>query len=794
MITMQRASSPQTAGKRGVASWALLMTAGAWLAFPSSSPAAAQDAPVGEWASAIPDSVHGQLADGRFWKASLALRAILDPLESASLLDRLTLAEAEAGWYNWDGAIRALSVASIDTLQAPRRVWYLLGHARRASGDQRGASAAFRRFVAAAPEDSREALIALSLLARSLAEGESYAEAFSTLEDLVARSTGIADWTALSLARSLTDAGEPEQVERVLALVADPGTLRWGWSLRSDAWAVAGDTTKALEALDDVRLPRETASAWAEVLGREWRYRLALGDTAGAVAAMENLLRRTTGGAEALSAARAHWRLAEGSGPEVLSLVATAFGRSAEFGLAVRAWRVAVRRGAVLSESQRLALARAYNGSGDRTRAVEVYRELSTSEDPAVGAGALRAWAAIRTRQGRHGDARTLQERLLDRYPSSTEAVDVVFFRGDRHQDAGRLNQAIEQYRRAASMGPSADRAGLARMRWGQIHLGRGEAAAAAEVFRDYLDDFPSGRRWEEASYWAVQAARAAGDTAGTGNLLGRLLEESPLSYYAQVAAPAAGATALPNLQTGERPAPAPDWLSRELELVAMLDEADLEEGANDRVAYLKDAVRDSTELVLALARALNEGGRTIDGIRLGLELRERGVEWSRALLEIVYPFPYRDLVTSRAEELELDPYLVAGLIRQESAFVPAISSSAGAIGLMQIMPATGRQLARAAGPRVYRRESLRTAEVNVHLGTMYLAELMERYDGEITLVLSAYNAGPTRANRWRRFPELADPRRFTERIPFSETRGYVKNVVRNRALYRWLYGPGGTG
>jgi soluble lytic murein transglycosylase len=202
----------------------------------------------------------------------------------------------------------------------------------------------------------------------------------------------------------------------------------------------------------------------------------------------------------------------------------------------------------------------------------------------------------------------------------------------------------------------------------------------------------------------------------------------------------------------------------------------------------LKAAVRDSAELALGLARALNHSGRTIEGIRMGRELREQGEAWSRELLEVVYPFPYRALITSRAEELGLDPYLVAGLIRQESAFVPAIGSSAGAIGLMQIMPATGRQLARALGPRGYRTESLRTAEVNVHLGTRYLADLMERYDGDLPIVLSAYNAGPTRANRWRRFPEAEDPHRFTERIPFGETRGYVKNVVRNRALYRWLY------
>jgi len=206
-------------------------------------------------------------------------------------------------------------------------------------------------------------------------------------------------------------------------------------------------------------------------------------------------------------------------------------------------------------------------------------------------------------------------------------------------------------------------------------------------------------------------------------------------------------------------------------------------------VASMKTTATGSEELQLRLAIALHEAGRTLDGIRLGLELRSNGRAWDLALARVVYPFPYRQLVTSRARELGLDPYLLAGLIRQESAFVPDIVSPAGAIGLTQVMPATGREVARAVGPRGFRIEMLETPELNVHLGTHFLSELFKRYDGDIPLVLSAYNAGPTRANRWRRLPEAEDPHRFTERIPFVETRGYVKNVTRNRALYRWLYG-----
>jgi soluble lytic murein transglycosylase len=106
----------------------------------------------------------------------------------------------------------------------------------------------------------------------------------------------------------------------------------------------------------------------------------------------------------------------------------------------------------------------------------------------------------------------------------------------------------------------------------------------------------------------------------------------------------------------------------------------------------------------------------------------------------------------------------------------------------MQVMPPTGAQLARAHGPRPFSDASLTRPEVNLHLGAAFFRDMSRRYDGDLGLVLSAYNAGPTRATRWRDYPEASDPHRFTERIPIEETRGYVKSVRRNLGLYRALY------
>ena len=736
-------------------------------------------------ASQVPLSVRRDLEAGRYWNASRALEDHLAPVATAPLPARVLLADAHAGWKNWRGAMDALAAGRPDTDAAPARYWYVLGTAFHMLDDAEAAAEALARFVALAPGGSREAIAARSRLIRL--DADAGADGLpQAVAELRALSPTVAAWTALNAARTRARAGDAEVVSRLLALVTDPGLRSRGWNLEIDAWSSAGDTAQALEALVTLRQAGDAPDA-AALLNREWRYRQALGDDEGAVLAMKGVLRRLTRGTAATDAALALWeaRGADGLDADELRRVATALGNGREYGTAARAWRAARSAGATLAESERMALARALNGSRDRNGAVQLYRELSGAADPALAARALRAWADIRRVQGRRQDLATLEDRLVERFPGSAEALDVVFFQADDHQDAGRLAQAMDRYRRVVSMAPSADRAGLARMRWGQIHFSNGELEAAAEVYQSYLAEFPNGRRWEEASFWGARAARAVGDTAWAAAATLRLREESPLSYYVAVGGdPDDVLAALPE----GRALPDPDWLSWELQVVALLDEAGLDEGAAAHAEGLVAAVWESDDVLLGLAAAFVREGRPRDGINLGWELRRRGRAWDRALLEVVFPFPHSDLVRARAGELGLDPYLLAAIVRQESAFQADVVSAAGAVGLMQVMPATGGELARRVGPRRFQADLLSVPELNVHLGAAYLADLLRRYDGDLPLVLSAYNAGPTRANRWRRLPQAGDPLRFTERIPFRETRNYVKNVTRNRVLYRWLH------
>jgi len=153
------------------------------------------------------------------------------------------------------------------------------------------------------------------------------------------------------------------------------------------------------------------------------------------------------------------------------------------------------------------------------------------------------------------------------------------------------------------------------------------------------------------------------------------------------------------------------------------------------------------------------------------------------------FPAPYRDQLEEHARSAGLEPTWVYGLIRQESRFIEDIRSSAGASGLMQLMPATARWVARKVGMSDYSPARVTEVDVNLRLGTSYLKLVLDDLDGHPALATAAYNAGPGRPRAWR--SSLARPVEgaiFAETIPFNETRDYVKKVMSNSVYYAMLF------
>jgi soluble lytic murein transglycosylase len=160
-----------------------------------------------------------------------------------------------------------------------------------------------------------------------------------------------------------------------------------------------------------------------------------------------------------------------------------------------------------------------------------------------------------------------------------------------------------------------------------------------------------------------------------------------------------------------------------------------------------------------------------------------------RQFWELLFPLPYRGELFQNAQALGLDPYLVAGLVRQESEFDPLAVSRARAYGLTQVRPGTGREFARKVGISRFSSRLLYQPSANLKIGSAILRSMLDRQNGKLEPTLAAYNAGPNRATEWLGWYTYREPAEFVEAIPFTETRDYVQAVLRNADVYRRLYG-----
>ncbi|MBM3375509.1 MAG: hypothetical protein FJY35_05385 [Betaproteobacteria bacterium] len=195
-----------------------------------------------------------------------------------------------------------------------------------------------------------------------------------------------------------------------------------------------------------------------------------------------------------------------------------------------------------------------------------------------------------------------------------------------------------------------------------------------------------------------------------------------------------------------------------------------------------------------ALTQQLNDNG-LLAASRLALDAGQPDRAIAAAIrtqnthdFSLRYPKPFIEIIAERAEEKGLSPGWVMGLIRQESRFLTSVQSPVGATGLMQLMPQTAQSVARSLGMARVDKSALSEPGINVRLGTAYLRDMKERFEGSAVLASAAYNAGPSRSHLWR--SSLDRPisgAAFAESIPFTETRDYVKQVLANTVMYEAL-------
>src|SRR6266542_3856500 len=317
------------------------------------------------------------------------------------------------------------------------------------------------------------------------------------------------------------------------------------------------------------------------------------------------------------------------------------------------------------------------------------------------------------------------------------------------------------------------------------------------------------------AGYWAARDSERAGKLAEARVLYEAMLGRYDANWYGYLAKQRLDALArntsppktfaadtmvgraIANLQTVTV---AEESAGAEADLFVLkadqLSNIGLDEWALKELGSLADSAPDSPRINLAIAtiyRSQNDNVRALNTLKKSFPdySQMKPEEMTREQWDVFYPLAYWDIIAQESRARNLDPYQVAGLIRQETVFNPRARSSAAAYGLMQVLVPTGRLTAKKYGvDRTITAESLYEPRLNMQLGTAYLRDQIDKF-GRIEYVAAAYNAGPQRVPQWRAsLPAEIDE--WAEAIPFKETRGYIQGVVRNRLQYQRLYDANG--
>ena len=354
--------------------------------------------------------------------------------------------------------------------------------------------------------------------------------------------------------------------------------------------------------------------------------------------------------------------------------------------------------------------------------------------------------------------------------------------------------KALEQLRKVERQTAAPNLASDARwsLAWADLRAGGGLEAAP---LLDKLATGPSDDvEVQRARYWrAVARAESDDETRraeGTAQLQ-ELARELPLAYYGMLAAERVGESPVdkpllsPRAPTTEAPA---------LRRARLLVDGGFPELASDEVESYADGAKLDREARIQTARLLHRTGDSFRALKVIDEgfggTLDQGIDpgWREAW-ELAWPRPFGEWVSGATREFAFDPALVWAIMREESAYRAQVSSPAGALGLMQLMPQTGGRVAGELGLSGFVAERLYDPETNIRLGTYYLRSLIERFGGSRPFAIASYNAGPDAVGRWLEKDAQVKPDVFVESVTYGETRRYLRRVLRSYRVYQLLYG-----
>jgi soluble lytic murein transglycosylase len=445
------------------------------------------------------------------------------------------------------------------------------------------------------------------------------------------------------------------------------------------------------------------------------------------------------------------------------------------FAVAVAACDLKLKR---LSPAQVQALADSNDDNG--ARRLELLMELARDRDDAA-------------------DQQRIVTEMETRFPRSPWLAEALFSAGNMYMLKRDYARAVEYYGYLAAHFPQGKNAAAAHWRAGWLSYREGQFGDAARIFDEQIKLYPSAAETVSALYWRGRLYESQDHYPALAAANYRAILRAYQHYfYAQMARQRLAAlgkmesASAPQLDQFQ-PLPAPKLVdnfpvdSPHLAKARLLANAGLNEYIADEIKADPDS---GSWSALAEAQIYANYGETYRALRA----LKRALPYATtasidsiplAYWRILYPQPYWDLIKTESAKNNLNPYLVASLIRQESEFNPSVISYANAYGLMQLLPSVGKALAREEGMTHFQTFQLLDPETNIRLGTRYLRETLDHFGGVEEYALAAYNAGDNRVTDWQSAGPYSGIDEFVESIPFTQTREYVEAILRNVETYK---------
>jgi soluble lytic murein transglycosylase len=405
---------------------------------------------------------------------------------------------------------------------------------------------------------------------------------------------------------------------------------------------------------------------------------------------------------------------------------------------------------------------------------------------------------------------RTVDE-LRQAAPTSPWLEQALLSAANLHLVHHEYDKALDTFREIQQRFPSGARASYGHWKAAWLTFRQGRVEDAKKAFEEQIALYPTGAETSAALYWRARLAEEDNQPIMARAFYQKLSDRYRNFYYAElgrqrmkhlppVATDASTQYALldrvPPLDGNAKVAAAePPHDELHVQKAELLGNGGLVDFAVRELQAAAAATPDGGSWGPAeTAQLYDETGHYDQAIELmkhsapnyfALDIPDLPRKYWEALFPKAY---WSDLKRSAAANA-LDPYLVASLIRQESEFNPNAVSRANAVGLMQLLPKTGKQVAKEVKLQRYNPSQLYTPAVNLQLGTRYFRGMVDKFGGSFEYALAAYNAGSDRVDEWLGQGKYRDPQEFVESIPFTETREYVQAIMRNASLYKQLYG-----